>query len=339
MHQRKACRFRRVLIGAVLFAFTPLAAAAQTWHEARPLMGTLVEVQLEGADSQALRRAAGAAYAEMARLTDMMSHFDPKSVVSAINRQAGIAPVAVPPELVEVLTMARRVSQATGGAFDVTVGALGWRFGTEGTSIPDAHALARRRALVDYRDLVVDPARGTVFLRRRGMRLDLGGIAKLYILNAGMEVLGRQGVSRALINGGGDFVVTAPPGADPWRIGIRDPRRRGSVLGAIALRRGLVASSGDYERVVERDGRRLHHVIDPVTAQPAAGLTQVTLVGRTLAEVDGYSAALMVLGYDAARRFLEARANLEAVLVGADARRWSTPGIQISPPTPRDEAG
>ena len=291
-------------------------------------MGTLVEIHVEGAEQEALRSASDAAYREMTRLSEMMSHFDSASVVSAINRHAGQAAVAAPAELIEVLTMARQVSEATGGAFDVTVGALGWRFGTEGAAIPDEAELVRRRALVDYRDVAIDRARSTVFLRQPGMRLDLGGIAKLYILDAGMQVLRARGVRRALINGGGDFIVSGGTRARPWRIGVHDPRRPGAVLGVLELRQGYVATSGDYERYVEHGGRRLHHVIDPATGRPSQGLAQVTLVGSRLEQVDGYSAALMVLGYPRARRFMEAAPALEGLLVAADGRVWISPGLR-----------
>lgn len=291
-------------------------------------MGTLVEIEAHGAEEVRLREVAAAAYVEMERLVRIMSHYDPDSVVSTINRYAGIAPVPAPPELIEVLGMAQRIARATDGAFDVTVGALGWRFGSEGTTIPRGSEIGRRLHLVDYRDVVTDTAKGRVFLRRRGMRIDLGGIAKLYILDAGMKVLRSRGVTRAMINGGGDFIVTADNDEPPWRIGIRDPRRPDALLGVVELRTGVVTSSGDYERYAVRNGRRLHHVIDPATGRPTAGLAQVTLVGPDIARTNGYSAALMVLGYEHAQRYIERAAAVEGILVRSDGRVWRSRGLR-----------
>lgn len=291
-------------------------------------MGTLVEIRAEGAVRGDLKRAADAAYREMARLARIMSHYDSSSVVSEINRQAGIRPVPAPPELIEVLKMAREVSRATAGAFDVTVGTLGWRFDPRDPVIPDADALAARRERVNYRDVILDEARGEVFLRRRGMRLDLGGIAKLYILHAGMNVLRHHGVESALIDGGGDVEVMGAARERPWRIGIRHPRERDTLLGVIELRRGFVVSSGDYERYFERRGRRYHHVLDPRTGRPAEGMAHVTLVGRTLEQVNGYSAALMVFGYDRARALIERRPGLEGLLIAGDGRTWASPMLR-----------
>ena len=129
------------------------AAPATTAHsDTRPLMGTLVSITVEGGAPEALREKVDAAYREMQRLSEMMNHYDPDSVVSAINRAAGRQPVTAPRELMEVLAMARRVSERTGGAFDITVGAFkGWRFNPENPAMPSEQELAAALPLVDYR--------------------------------------------------------------------------------------------------------------------------------------------------------------------------------------------
>jgi thiamine biosynthesis lipoprotein len=259
-------------------------------------MGTVVEVTAEGPDQAALRRAAEAAFREMQRLSDMMSHYDPKSVVSEIGRQAGIRPVPVPAELAEVLAQARRVSERTGGAFDVTVGG----------------------SPIDYRKLEL--GNGRAFLDRKGMKLDPGGIAKLYILEAGRRVLEANGAPRALVNGGGD-VVAHSDGA-PWRVGVRDPRARGRLLGVVDLERGAVASSGDYERP--------RHVIDPRTGRPAEAVRGVTLVGPSAEAVNGLGPAIMVLGAEKGRA-LVLSAKVQGLIVDARGALWSSPGLALRP--------
>lgn len=314
---------------------TPAVAAATVWREARPLMGTLVDIQLEGQDEQALRRAADGAYREMQRLTDMMSHYDPNSAVSEINRQAGVTPVVVAPELIEVLQMARRVSEATGGAFDVTIGALSvWRFDANAPRAPTPAAIEAQRTLVNYRDVIIDELNKTVMLKRRGMQLDLGGIAKLYILDAGMRTLRRHGIASAMINGGGDVVVIGPHRAHPWRIGIRDPRDRRATRGVIELREGFVVSSGNYERYFEQGGRRFHHILDPHTGRPSQGLAHVTLAAPRLELVNGYGPAIMVLGYEGGRRLIERLPGIEAVLIRPRGTAWATPRLShfLTPP-------
>jgi thiamine biosynthesis lipoprotein len=316
-----------------LLAGTMLVAACQPGkpvrvHETRPLMGTVVDITVEGPDGQRLKQAVEASYREMGRLSDMMNHYDPASVVSTINAAAGRRPVAAPAELRAVLAMARRASERSGGAFDITVGSLrGWRFNPTDPQLPTPAQIAAQRPLVDYRQVVLEEGAGTVYLRRAGARIDLGGIAKLYILHAGMEVLARHGVENAMLNGGGDVEVRGTVDGRPWRIGVRDPRAPGELLGVLELTRGFVVSSGDYERYFERDGRRYHHILDPRTGYPSTGPRGVTLVTEDMELVNGLSAAIMVLGADAGRRLIAETPGLAGVIVERDGRVWVSPGL------------
>lgn len=312
-----------------VFALLLVAATAHAARidESRPLMGTVVEAAVEGPDEAALRGALERAFEEMRRLSDMMNHYDPASVVSAINDAAGLRAVAAPPELMQVLAMARRMSQRSHGAFDITVASVrGWRFRQDDPRMPEPAEVARQLPLVNWKNLVLDAKAGTAHLQQAGMRIDLGGIAKLYILEAGMRILEGAGATRALLNGGGDVHVRSS--GMPWRVGIRDPRAPERLLGAIELRRGIVASSGDYERYFERDGRRYHHVLDPRTGYPAAGPRGVTLVANRLEAVNGMGVAIMVLGKDAGARLVEATPGLDALIVDRDGSVWMSKGMR-----------
>jgi thiamine biosynthesis lipoprotein len=310
----------------VLLAAPALAARVQ---DARPLMGTIVEITAEGPREEALAAAVEGAYREMHRLSDLMNHYDPKSVVSAVNDAAGRRPVAAPQELRQVLAMARAVSARTDGAFDITVASVrGWRLRREDPALPSAAQVARQLPLVDWRRVVVDDKAGTAFLERAGMRMDLGGIAKLYILEAGARALERAGATRALLNGGGDVVAAGSADAAAWRVGVRDPRAPERLLGVVELRRGFVASSGDYERYFERDGRRYHHILDPRTGYPAAGPRGVTLVAQRLEDVNGMGVAIMVLGKEAGARLVEATPGLDALIVDRDGSVWMSMGMK-----------
>ena len=321
-----------LMVIRMLFLLLLMAATAghagTPYQEARPLMGTLVSITVEGGPAD-VREKVDAAYREMARLSDMMNHYDPDSVVSEINRQAGKRPVKAPPELMEVLVMARRVSGRTGGAFDITVGAFkGWRFNPENPAMPSGQEIGTALPLVDYRNVLLDEKNRTVLLKQPGMRIDLGGIAKLYILNAGMQVLQRHGIGQAMLNGGGDVTVTGTRDGRPWRIGIRHPRRAGELLATVELTRGWVVTSGDYERYFIRDGRRYHHILDPRTGFPAAGPQQVTLVGEELSNLNGFSSAIMVLGAEKGRELLGRLSGVEGLIVESDGRVWLAPGSE-----------
>jgi thiamine biosynthesis lipoprotein len=312
------------LITLLLLAFTVMNGHAARIQDARPLMGTAVEVVAEGHDENALRGAAEEAFREMRRLADIMSHYDSSSVASAINEAAGVRWVAAPPQLIEVLRQARRVSERTGGAFDITVGAL--RAWSE-KRVPTAEELAAQLGKVDYRKVHISGER--VFLAEQGMRIDPGGIAKLYILEAGRGVLEARGAARALVNGGGD--VVAHSNDAPWQVGVRDPRAPGKLIGIISLGRGAVASSGDYERFFERGGRRFHHILDPRTGYPAQGARGVTLVGPSAESVNGLGPAIMVLGAQAGRKLIGATPGVEGLIVDARGELWTSSGLELRP--------
>ncbi len=296
--------------------------------ESRPLMGTRVDIAAQAADVSLLQPALDAAFARMARLTAMMSHYEPTSSIAALNFAAGLQPVPVPPELMRVLEMARVVSQRSDGAFDVTVGSVGrWHFDARDPRMPTPAYISSHLAAVDYRKLILNPAGGTACLGQRGMRVDPGGIAKLYILAAGIDALRELGLETALVNGGGDVVAMCGASARPWRVGIRDPRRPDRLLGALDVRRGFVASSGDYERWFVRDGRRYHHVLDPKTGYPALGAHGVTLVGDDLESVNGFGAAAMVLDAGAGPDLIR-RSRVEALIAGRDDSLWITPALR-----------
>lgn len=305
----------------------PALADPSVTRASRRLLGTRVDMVVQDNGHGAVQAAIAAAFAEMARLEQLMSRYRPDSQVSALQRAAGRHPVRVAPELMTVLQAAAAVSARSGGAFDITVGAFAsWRFGADGNRVPDAAELARERPLVDYRQVRLAPRRGEAMLARLGMRLDLGGIAKLPILDAGMQVLRRHGLTDAMINGGGDVLAMGQLQGRDWRIGLRDPLAPARLLGVLQVSDVVVASSGDYERCFVAGGRRYHHVIDPATGLPSAGPRGVTLVAPTVAAVNGLGAALMVAGQAAWTRLAGGSAGTDGLIVG-DGGRWMSPGM------------
>ena len=298
-------------------------------RDSRALMGTQVDMVVQGADGVLLRHGMEQAYLEMQRLESLMSRYQPGSVVSHINVAAGIAPVAVSDEVMGVLQSAQRVAQVTRGAFDVTVGALkSWHFGAGDKRLPAASEIARQLPLVIARGLVLDVQAGTAFLTRQGMALDLGGIAKLPILAAGMQVLRAHGIQNAMINGGGDVLTNGLWQGRAWRVGVRDPRSPQQLLGVVSLEGGgVVASSGDYERCFFYQGQRWHHVLNPRTGQPTSGVHGVSLVARDVGTVNGLGAALMVQGLHAGRALAERMTGLAVLMAGQDGSVWQSPAM------------
>lgn len=297
------------------------------------LMGTQVDLAVAGSDPVALQRATALAVAEMRRLESLFSRYQENSVVSRLGTAAGVAPVSVPPEVMSVLRTAQQLARSTDGAFDITVGSLkGWDFAEK--RLPSDRQIARQLPLVGANGLVLDTRAGTAYLTRRGMALDLGGIAKLPVLEAGMRVLREQGVHHAMINGGGDVLTHGTWQGRPWRVGLRDPRAPQRLLGVVeAEGTSVVASSGDYERFFFHDGERLHHVLNPRTGRPTSGVHGVSLIARDVAAVNGLGAALMVQGLPAAQALASRRPELPVLMAGQDGTVWQSPAMaaQLKP--------
>ncbi len=277
------------------------AAAARSERlvrRARPMMGTLVGISARGEDPAALERVIRDTFAEMARLEELLSEFRPDSDVCRVTRAAGSLPVRVCPELIEILTIAESVARATGGAFDCTWAALSplWKLGDEPFVPPDACAIAAARQLVDHRAVLLDCERQTVLLARAGMRLGLGGVAKAFIAERGADFAVARGVRDVLVDAGGDLVARGQNGGRPWRVGVRHPRVPGALIALVELRDESVVTSGDYERFVELDGQRFHHLLDPRSGAPAWHSQSATVIAPRGALADALATGLFVLG-------------------------------------------
>jgi FAD:protein FMN transferase len=267
-------------------------------RRARPLMGTLVGVAVRGDDAAALERLVRGIFDEMKRLESILSEWSPTSDVSRVNDAAGTVPTIVPAELIEVLETADRVARATGGAFDPTWAALApiWRMEAPGFRPPAPRIVEATRQLVDYRDVIVDAPNRTVLLRRPGMRLGLGGIAKAYVAERAADFAVANGASAVLIDAGGDLVARGRNGERPWIVGVRDHRSPAALIAAVEVHDEAIATSGDYEHCVEIGGRRYHHLLDPRSGWPAVQSRSATVIAPSGALADALATALFVIG-------------------------------------------
>lgn len=318
------------LFGALPWMIRGANADTGPQRASRVLMGTRVDIVTDGSDVRLLQSAMDKAFAEMQRLEAMMSRYRQDSALYRIGAAAGQKPIAVPAELLTVLQQAQQVFRTSQGAFDPTVGALsGWAFEPGAHKLPSPAEIQAELRHVGGQYLKLDTLAGTAYLTRPGMALDLGGIAKLPILDAGLQVLKREGVDNALINGGGDVLAMGRLSGRPWRVGVRDPRSPDQMLGVIEVAGyGIVASSGDYERGFMHDGRLLHHVLDPKTGWPTQGVHGVTLFARKVEDVNGWGTALMVQGAAAAPAWSERHPQVDVLTASSTGEVWRSDGMQ-----------
>jgi thiamine biosynthesis lipoprotein len=284
-------------------------------------MGTIVSVFLWTDDEAKAAKGAEAVFAEMKRLDGVMTTWTPDSEVSRVNTAAGDKPVVVSDETFAVIERAVDVSRRSKGIFDITVGAFKglWKFDQDmdGT-LPDPADVKKRLAKIGWKDIVLDKKKKTVFLRRKGMSITLGGIAKGYAVDKCVELLHAQGFVNFMVQAGGDMYVAGKKGAEPWIVGIRDPRGPTSSMFATApVEDHSFSTSGDYERGFVKDGVRYHHILDPRTGQPAHASRSVTVRAKDAFTADAWSKVLFILGWNDAIELIkrEKLADFEAVWV------------------------
>jgi thiamine biosynthesis lipoprotein len=335
---------------AAVLAFTLSACtrttpgpSAHLLERTHQTMGTELRVTVWSADDTRAETAAAAVFREFDRLDAMMSVWKDGSDIVRLNAAAGEHAVAVSPETREVLHIAYQISEQTGGTFDVTFGALSglWKFDYQDkdNSIPDRKDIASRLPLVNYRDVVVDDAAGTAMLRRKGMRVNLGGIGKGYAVDRAVDILRRSGLRDFMIQAGGDMYVAGARGDRPWRLGIRDPRGPADrIFASLDLSDGTFSTSGDYERFFIRDGVRYHHIIDLRVGEPARLCRSVTLVTDRAVVADALAKGVFILGPDAGMALIERTPGVQGVIVSAKNEVSISSGLRkrlilLAPPT------
>jgi thiamine biosynthesis lipoprotein len=257
--------------------------------------------------------------------------------LSEVNRSAGIAPVAIPHDLFDLLTTARGVSERTGGAFDVTWAALWgvWRFDANAT-LPDPAVIDERRKLIDWRDLVLDSSATTAFLKRKGMVVGLGGIGKGYALAVAANELKKRNFQNFLLYGGGQVYAGGTKHGAPWTVGVQDPRGEpGQTLAKLELRDASTSTSGDYEHYFIKDGVRYHHIIDPKTGYPTRGIASATVLSSDATLADAYSTAAVVLGDDKALALAQ-REHFDLLLIDDAGKLTMTDGLRARLTVTRD---
>jgi len=217
----------------------PLSLAARqsgAWLKRdEAIMGTAISVELWAEDPEQGEAAITAVMGEMHRIDRCMSPHKPDSELSRINREAARSPVMLSAEMARLLARANDFAQLSGGAFDITYAAVGQLYDYRQRIRPSDEALARARALVGWRNLILDKQAGTVRFALDGMRIDLGGFAKGHAVDNATAILRERGIRHAIVSAGGDSRVIGDRRGRPWTIGVRDPRRAGEMVAMLPL--------------------------------------------------------------------------------------------------------
>lgn len=300
------------------------------------VMDTIVTVQFHAAEGKG-EAVIDEIQGEMQRLEGILSAHLPQSDIARIDQKAGKGPVKVNPETLEVLSTALKFAEATDGAFDITLAPVLrlYNFAPKQERRPSRQELESKLPLVDWRQVEVDADQGTVYLKKEGMQIDLGGIAKGYITDAALGILAEHGIKSGFVNAGGDIgMLGSKQDGSPWRVGITDPNNSeaGTFFAVVEVAGGAIVTSGDYERffVEKETSTRYHHIIDPQTGLPATGARSVTVLAPSAELADLLSTAIFVMGPERGIALAESLANVETIIwTREDEVRWSSGLVRV----------
>ena len=301
-----------------------------------PVMGTEVTFSAFTADAESADRGFAAAYDEIHRVELLMTDWErpgePESDIVRINKAAGKHAVKVSPETLDVIQQSLEMSRRSDGAFDITFAAMKglWKFDEDmDKSVPPADEIARRRKLINWRDVLIDEKAGTVKLRRAGMRIGLGGIAKGYAVDRCAAVLRGAGLQNFMVQAGGDLYVAGKKGNANWVVGVRDPRGGPrDIIARMPIQDHAFSTAGDYERGFVLNGRRYHHIIDPKTGYPATASREVTVFAPTAFLADALDDSVFILGPQKGMALIDSFPDCATLIVDAHNQVWMSKSLE-----------
>jgi thiamine biosynthesis lipoprotein len=330
MRSHSNCTFDRArAIGFhLVFMVLMIPAAHADWiTREEAIMGTRCAVELWSEDRAKGEAAITSVFDDMKRIDRLMSTWKEDTEISLVNREAGKHPVKIQAELFRLLQDSVKYSELTRGAFDITYASVGYLYDFKRHLRPDQAAIAAALPGINFRHMVLDERELTVFFTRPGMRIDLGGIAKGHSVDRAIEILQKQGITRAMVNAGGDTRIIGDRFGKPWVVGVRDPDHEGRVFLRLPLTDTAFSTSGDYERYFDEDGKRFHHIIDPRTGDSARKCRSVTVISGTATRTDALTKSVFIMGPEEGIAFVNTLPDVDAVAVAPDGKVFYSKGL------------
>jgi thiamine biosynthesis lipoprotein len=313
---------------ALWLLYLPHTSALADWYtEQAAIMGTAINVELWHDNEQQGRALTSAVMAEMSRIDALMSTYKPDSELSYINAHASKGPVTVSSELLTLIIRALDYSVVTAGAFDITYASAGQYYDYRTGKMPSDSQLQDALPAINYRHVKINQHLSTIEFMRPGVRIDLGGIAKGYAVDRSIDLLQQAGVNNAIVSAGGDTRVIGKRWDRSWKIGIRNPRQRDSLVSMVPLENSAISTSGDYERFFEEDGVRYHHILNPGTGKSTHEIQSSSIIGKDATDTDALSTSVFVLGVQQGIQLINALPGTEAIIIDNKGRMHYSEGL------------
>ena len=297
-------------------------------------MGSHFTFTAVSADDTLAWRAIRAGIAEARRIDHLFSYWDSTSQITQVNRQAGIRPMPVNQEVYDLIQRTLRISELSGGAFDITFasGDKIYTFDQKAhAALPDPAVVKASVARIDYRNVVLNPNGHTVFLKNKGMRINLAGVLQGYGVRRAQELMKKMGISGGLINGSGDVLAWGKQAdGSGWRIAIGDPASPRTVSSWLTVNDMAVVTAGNYEQYFTVNGTYYGHIINPHTGYPATGLRSVTIICPDVELADALDDAVFVLGPVEGLALINRLKGVDCTLITNDGQTLASRGMQLN---------
>lgn len=294
------------------------------------LMGTVVNITLYDTTNEDILNKV---FDKVSELESILSINKNGTLVDKINESAGIAPVKVDSDTYTIIKKGLEYAEISNGLFDISIGPLVklWNIGLPEARVPLQEEIKSKLQLIGYSDVLLNDEESTVYLKRKGMMLDLGGIAKGYIADTISNILTKEGVHSAIIDLGGNvFTHGKKINGDDWTVGIQNPfSDRGDIIGTVTLSNKSVVTSGIYERYFEESGVRYHHILDPKTGYPYNNeIAGVTIISDKSVDGDALSTSVFAMGVEEGINFINTQSDIDAIFITKDKNVYVTNGLR-----------
>ncbi|SNX54705.1 FAD:protein FMN transferase [Thermoanaerobacterium sp. RBIITD] len=322
-----------MLISVISFSLIACGNDDKQYTRTDFMMDTVMQVTAYGKNA---KKAVDESMNRIKVIDNQMSSQKDGSDIQKINNNSGKDFVKVNPDTLYVIKTALKYGKISDGNFDITIAPLVnlWGIGTKNAHIPPDNQIKDAMKLINYRDVLLNEKDNEVKLKRPGMAIDLGGIAKGYTADEIENIMKKYGVKHALLNLGGSsvYMLGSKPDGSNWNIGIQDPfGDKGKYFAIVSGKDMLIDTSGNYERYFIKDGKRYHHILNPYTGYPAeSGVVSTTIVSSNIKSIDAdaLSTITFILGVDKGMKLIESMPGVDAIFVTPDYKVYATSGLK-----------
>lgn len=321
----------RVVVFFLFLSVSSLSAQG-TFKRTLKLMGSRFDITVVANNEELGEKSMDVAIAEIKRIENLISSWDPKSQTSEVNRNAGVKAVKVDKELFNLIKRAISISKLTDGAFDISYASMDkiWKYDGSMKEMPSDQLISASISKVGFKNIVLDEINSTVFLKLEGMKIGFGGIGKGYAADKAKELLKSKGITAGIINASGDMNTWGKqPNGEEWKVAITNPMDKNKSFALLPISNGAVVTSGNYEKFVTFNDTRYSHIIDPRNGYPSTGIISVTVFSPKAELADALATSVFVMGKEVGLNRINQLPNIECIIIDEQGNVVTSNNIKI----------